>query len=403
IIDDPGSYGEYTIKNIVSTHNTATGMRSLNDFKRGSELFFISDCRTYDMNDCHHSSDGSRYGRISDCTGLQLGFQRDTKNFCEIQGEDIIITNINYNASPGDGLNGVAGILITDYAYPSDVINGYKNIGYASKRISISNAFINGVNHHAVRLINSIDCNVNDVSASHCLYSAVSIEKIDRDYINSNNYPYENKISSIKTRDCDRELSIRYNSKSIIHGGVSNNNAKTRIETSGLMGMASNASNNIYLNPAPPINNQNTYIKNNDYYSIEATKSDYPEPPIGLPYAFTLTDLSDTNIQTIDYNCLIESSYGDYLYISVYAKNGTSGKGSVIVQELDSSKNILLTSVYALGIQSDWENKKITHVTNGSDTKYLKIKLAPACGYVGDNTSIGSYNFSNFMFGYSPQ
>ncbi|MBT0397626.1 hypothetical protein ISO77_19145, partial [Morganella morganii subsp. morganii] len=36
IIDDPGSYGEYTIKNIVSTHNTATGMRSLNDFKRGS-------------------------------------------------------------------------------------------------------------------------------------------------------------------------------------------------------------------------------------------------------------------------------------------------------------------------------------------------------------------------------
>ncbi|MGJ0579949.1 phage head-binding domain-containing protein, partial [Xenorhabdus bovienii] len=58
-IDSPPEYGIYTIRNIISMGNIARGHRTLTDLKRGCEKWSISSCTTYDMNDCHHSTDGS--------------------------------------------------------------------------------------------------------------------------------------------------------------------------------------------------------------------------------------------------------------------------------------------------------------------------------------------------------
>ncbi|MBT0397358.1 hypothetical protein ISO77_17705, partial [Morganella morganii subsp. morganii] len=402
IIDDPGSYGEYTIKNIVSTHNTATGMRSLNDFKRGSELFFISDCRTYDMNDCHHSSDGSRYGRISDCTGLQLGNQRSTKNFIEIQSIDSEIKNITYKASNGEYKAGVAGVFITDYAYPSEGGDGVGNAAHQSIRVNINNAYIYGVDHRAIRVVNARNCIVSNITAENCLYSAVSVENPSSEESGSVIKPSGNVIKNIHTVDCKSEVEVRYDSSSIICGNIKNEFGFSRVVTDGLMGMASSASNVRFSDQPQPLNLANTLIKDNNFYRIEVTKTDFPELPTDVPYAFKLVDLSDVSTQTIDYLGRIKSGYGDYLYVSVYALRDTSTKGAIIIQELDAAGGVADTSVYQLGVVTEWELKKLTHVNKSEATKYVVVKLAPACSYVGDVSSQGGYCFADLRISRFP-
>ncbi len=94
-IDSPGPYGTYTIRNIISRGNTSFGHRTMNDLKRGCERWTIDACQTNDMNDCHHSTDGSRFGTFTGSNiGIQTGISANTKNYFELQAENVSILGV---------------------------------------------------------------------------------------------------------------------------------------------------------------------------------------------------------------------------------------------------------------------------------------------------------------------
>jgi hypothetical protein len=172
-LDWPGhksSYGEIAVQDVTITGCRARGIRTLADLKRGTANFRVTDCRTEDMQDCHHSADGAFHGVFSHLQGLQSSNLIHAKNFIEVQGEDIEISDFSYVAS--SSLGAIAGILVTQYALP---VEG-KGVVHPSKNIRVFRGKISGVAHHAVRLINVQDCQVKDVVVDDIKGAAVAVE-----------------------------------------------------------------------------------------------------------------------------------------------------------------------------------------------------------------------------------
>ena len=395
LIDAPGAYGTYTIRNIVSFGNTATGMRTLNDFKRGCEHFSVSACETYDMNDCHHSTDGSRNGAFFGSNkGYQTGASRATKNFIEVQGTDIDIENVHYDA---DYLNtgtkrGVAGIQVTDYEYPANGGNGVGNNARQSKRINVFNATIKNVNQHAVRFTNTYKCSASDVHAVNCLFSGVSIEYLAGRVDTASGVALSSKLNSVgfvDTEGCPYEIEVTANAECILRVPPKNEFGGSRVNYT--------STSSIITDYAPKlINHSNTLWKSTDFLVVWATKADYTaNVPIGVPYAFSLEDVSTVSIQSCDWAGKIPLVSGEYLYMKFKTLLGTSTQASILIQEYDAAGVFISSTFKNITPTNTWSDRQLAHAPTTSNVAYVLFRICPAASSGSSTSSVGTTMFAD--------
>lgn len=392
VIDAPGPYGTYTIKNIVCRNSTAKGHRTLADLKRGCEHWIIDGCQTYDMNDCHHSTDGSRYGVFTASNeGVQTGGSKATKNFLEVQGEHITIEGLRYSASPSSQA-GQAGLFVTDYKYPSET--NY----HQSLYINILSASIERVNNSAVRLVNTAHCTVDNVWAKFCNGAAVAWElvsgRIDGTTL-AEIVPTDNTQGFAVSYGNSYDLNVATGHNVTLSGTVSNNNGKTKLSSSSI----TYHGNKPYSVVKPNYLNYDRLLKN--VTSTAPAKTDSASWPIGTGYAFTLNDTNSASIQSLSVATILASTKG-WVYLDLYVLKGTSSVASVIFRELDSSGGALVNTYRPLAPNSSWELKSLIYAVTNANCAAVEILLAPAAASGADASLTGTTSFSDIRVSTSP-
>lgn len=386
VIDAPGPYGTYTIKNIVSKDSVAFGHRTLTDLKRGCENWTIDNCQTYDMNDCHHSTDGSRFGTFTSSNiGIQTGASYRNKNFFELQAENVSIMGGTYKAAPGTSQAGQAGIFIADYKYPSET--NY----HQSKNIIIEDVNISNVNNHAVRLNNTANVKVNNITAEFCNGGAVSWEltpgHIDGVTL-AEIVPSNNEQGSLSTRGCLTEFSVATGQNVVITGIARSAGFQTRF-----------SSNNTVYQGNKPYTVLNPVYKNNDrlLQSITSSapmKTDAATAPVSVPYAFTLNDNNSASLQAMPVARLPASTSG-CVFVNTWVLQGTAPSAAIMFRELSSTGSVLNTVFLNAYVQGTWvERSYIYRPANGS-CAVVEISLAPACDTSGTVALTGTTSFSD--------
>ncbi len=392
VIDAPGPYGTYTIKNIVCRNSTAKGHRTLADLKRGCEHWIIDGCQTYDMNDCHHSTDGSRYGVFTASNeGVQTGASQTTKNYLEVQGEHITIEGLRYSASPSSQA-GQAGLFVTDYKYPSET--NY----HQSLYINILSASIERVNNSAVRLVNTSHCTVDGVWAKFCNGAAVSWElvsgRIDGTTL-AEIVPTDNTQGSAVSYGNSYDLNVATGHNVTLAGAVSNNNGKTKLASSSI----TYHGNKPYSVVKPNYLNYDRLLKN--VTSTAPAKTDSASWPLGTGYAFTLNDTNSASVQSLSVATILASTKG-WVYLDLYVLKGTSSVAAVIFRELDSSGGALVNTYRPLAPNSSWELKSLIYAVTNTDCAAVEILLAPAAASGADAALTGTTSFSDIRVSTSP-
>ncbi|WVX92959.1 hypothetical protein [Escherichia phage TR3] len=384
-IDAPGPYGTYTIKNIVCRNSTANGHRTLADLKRGCEHWIIDGCQTYDMNDCHHSTDGSSYGVFTSSNeGVQTGASQTTKNYLEVQGEHITIEGFRYSASPASRA-GQAGLFVTDYKYPSET--NY----HQSLYINILSASIERVNNSAIRLVNTSHCTVDGVWAKFCNGAAVSWELV-RGRIDGTTLaeivPTDNTQGSAMSYDNSYDLNVATGHNVTLSGVVNNNNGKTKVSSSSI----TYHGNKPYSVVKPNYLNYDRLLKN--VKSTDPEKTDSASWPLGTGYAFTLNDKNRASIQSLSVATILASTKG-WVYLDLYVLSGSSSVASVIFRELDSSGAALVNTYRPLVPNSSWELKSLIYAVTNANCAAVEILLAPAAASDADSALTGTTIFSD--------
>lgn len=385
VIDAPGPYGTYTIKNIVCRNSTAKGHRTLADLKRGCEHWIIDGCQTYDMNDCHHSTDGSRYGVFTASNeGVQTGVSQATNNYFEAQGEHITIEGFRYSASPS-GQAGQSGLFVTDYKYPSET--NY----HQSLYINILAANIERVNNSAVRLVNTSHCIVDGVWAKFCNGAVVSWElvsgRIDGTTL-AEIVPTDNTQGSAMSYGNSYDLNVATGHNVTLSGVVSNHNGKTKLSRSSI----TYHGNKPYSVVKPNYLNYDRLLKN--VTSTAPAKTDSASWPLGTGYAFTLNDTNSASIQSLSVATILASTKG-WVYLDLYVLKGTSSVAAVIFRELDSSGGALVNTYRPLAPNSSWELKSLIYSVTNANCAAVEILLAPAAASGADASLTGTTSFSD--------
>ncbi|EJC6874008.1 hypothetical protein MX838_004352 [Vibrio parahaemolyticus] len=412
-IDQPGEYGVYTIKNIVSFGNICRGYRTLNDFKRGCEEWSISACKTYEMNDCHHSTDGSRNGTFdASNTGVNTGLERKNKNFLEIQGEDIDVLGFTYDITKSDKSDtAIAGILVTDYAYPAENGDGVGNRGNQSVNVNVLGGTVKGIsNHHAVRMINTKDSAVFGIKAYDCKYEALSWDvspgKVDKSGLPI--IPKNNKcdnVEAIRCRDAvgvlpGNEVSIGSNvKKDEGRFGLANVNFDSATYIPFKLTFASEN-----LNPNPLVIDYQGGVMPLFWSSGTVADAEYSinsTPPNGVLSAFSLEDKDITRVQYRSLQSKIFMSKGDELYVSFYTKKETSNKAAVIFFEYDENGDFLRNTYSSITLDSEWKKRLRKYVVENSDTRLVSVGFAPA-DFDNQPTSVGKTGFAEIKISRMP-
>lgn len=391
-IDAPGPYGTYTIRNILCSGSTARGHRTLADFKRGCEHWVIEDCQTFDMNDCHHSTDGSRYGTFAATnSGVQTGASQATKNYLEVQGEYITIEGLRYSASPSSQA-GQAGLFVTDYKYPSETAY------HQSLYINVNTASVERVNNSAIRLLNTAYCTVDGVWAKFCNGAAVSWELVAGRTDGTTGQiitPKYNTQGAINSYGNSYDLNIATGHSVVLTGACSNQNAGFKFSS----GNITYHGNKPYKVIKPVYLNYDRLLQNAS--STAPVKTDSDTYPLGTGYAFTLNDTNTASVQSMSVYTQLTGT-GGWVYLEMYVLKGTSNAASVIFRELNSSGTALSTTYRPLDLRSTWLLESLVYAPTNANCAAVEILLAPAAASGAGAALTGTTSFSDVRVSTTP-
>ncbi len=387
--DAPGTYGVYTIRNIFSNGNVSYGHTRMHDLSRGCERITIDCCESYEMNDCHHSADGARAISMGpNLIGSQSGISFNTKNFIELQAEDVVINGGTYRATSGTGNAGQAGIFVADFKYGSEALY------HQSKNIRIHNFKAYNVNSDAVRLNNVASVLVDNVSADSCNGAAVSWEVTTGhiDFItNSEIIPSNNTQGNIMTRGCLQEVKIPNSTSDVTIIGVAKNSS----------GLSRYATGNFVYQTGKPYKVPNPSLKNNDRLLTIATssapaKTDAASQPVGVMYAFTLNDTNAAAVQSMPVASMPITTSGN-VFFDMYVLKGTATAAAVIFKEVNTSGTVVNTTYLNAYATNSWTKRSYIYVPVNSACAGVTIELAPACDTSGAASLTGTTSFADLQ------
>ena len=376
-IDSPSEYGVYTIKNIVCFGSTAKGHRTLADLKRGCEMFSVSQCTTYDMNDCHHSTDGSRNGTFFAVQGVQTGASYRTKNFIEIQGEDITVDNFSYDANTNGIRTGVAGVLITQYQYPS--LTGECQ----SKNIAVGNGIIKNVNQYGVRYVNASASSIDNIHGVNCK-GVCSFER------EQNLLPTKrNSMGKITSDSCDMEAFISTSYPVVITTAPISIDGKCRL------GLTTS-----YPSGTTWISAFGSNILNHDVLLKNVSGGNTVTPPLETEYAIELTDVSSSEVTKFLASKILITG-GSNIYLKCWVKLNTSAGSCIAYREIDKNGIEIKTTYRPTSAYGKWEHLyQVFNVDNNA--RVVEVYLCPACNSSGDITMMGKSQFSELIISNLP-
>lgn len=387
-VDSPGTYGSYPIKNVVSFGNTCRGFRTLNDFKRGVEHWTISACETEDMTDCHHSTDGSRYGTFEASNKGQQTADATvaTKNFLEIQGEHIDVMGGDYDcgASP---TTGNAGILVTDYAYPSETA-AVSTRANQSKHVNVYGFTAKGVQQNCVRMVSTADSLVENVKATDCSLDAVSWEfttgKTAAD--GSAIVPARNQCRHIKALGTTRSAVQVVSGNDVQLFDVTDSSGRCSISNVNFDSAATLPIKSVRdgenLNPNPMLTDfaggtaPNYWTTGTGPAAYAAETADVPRY---APVAFTLTD-GGAALEFRSFNQKIAMTQNDVLFFSLWIKQSTATAASILVQQYDDAGTFLSSTFVDLNVSAatSWSRRLRKFSADQAACAYVQVSLAPA-------------------------
>lgn len=396
-IDVPGPYGDYPITNVVSFGNTCRGMRTLSDFKRGTRHFSHDNSTVIDMTDVASISvDGVKDGVIgANNTGFQTSAAVDTKNFYEIQGEDIEVMGGVWDAD--NESQAVAALLVTDYLYPAETTATYT--GNQSVNVNIHGFTARNITFHAVRLINTKDCDVRGVLAENCTLDAVSFESTTvRDRNGDLIVASGNTVDDIKSRSCRFTVSnaaanpVQYGLR------INDENDQFNIESPN-NGIFESGVENLNINPSLA-----DYAGGTSPFSWSSGSAVYANGSAfrGYPRSFTLNDTSNTQIFDRIYDSQIPLTQNQILYFKLWVKQGSAPRASIIVREFNDANTLLSTNFIALTVTSDYLEQARKFTASNSATAYVTVSLVPAANFGGDATLTGTTEFADVRIGRKP-
>lgn len=400
-------YGVKTIRNVNVINCYARRIRTLSDFKRGTFSSISSQCNTEDMYDCHLSMDGAFdiiFSDISMYTNMNFSGGTAT-NFIEIQGEHVVCNNV---VGSGSDIT-KQGVLVTDYGLQEEGGKGHNSVG-----VTLSNIKINNVMSDGIKVQNGISCNVNNVNIKGCKgHSVLFTSGVGRNGDDGNPLKgYFNSYDNINGSGW--AYPPKCQGEGFVRGRVINSQGQDDIYIPGAIlriaygeyGSFSNkssvenlVSNNHLEFTAGSASNIKWFVNNRTYEEVISA----PSVPDGEPMAVTISDQSTTALREI-YHPPFIAKYNDIFYLRVWALKGTANNFSIAVQEFDSGKAQLGSTIFyninMTGITT-WKELVMKHLVINTSTRYVMFGLIPAGG---SNAPIntGTTHVSNLRIGRSP-
>lgn len=400
-------YGDRTIRDVKVIDCGAKKIRTLTDFKRGTYSSQSRGHHTEDMYDCHHSCDGAFNIVIDNIScNTNSNFNEGTAtNFIEIQGEDVIVTNVTGNG------NDVTkqGIFVTDYGLPEE--NG---VGHNSVNVSLDNVKLLNLLSDGIKVQNGINCTVNNITVQGCKGHSVLFASGSGmvDYSGYKLEGYYNSFDGVNGSGWTNPPKCQ--GINFIKGRVVNAQGQDDLyipgnilrEASDEYGawknkyLAKNLVANNYLEFTPGSGSNLKWFVNDRTYD-EVVYA--PSVPPGEPMAVTVSDQNTTALREIYYPPF-EARKDDIFYARVWALKGSADNFSIAVQELDSNKNLIgSTTFYGIEMSNvlEWKELVMKHAVVNSNTSYVMFGLIPAGGY-NTPANTGTTNISNLRIGRSP-
>ncbi|WP_052726072.1 phage head-binding domain-containing protein [Xenorhabdus bovienii] len=389
----PGSYGVYTISDVSMIGGSCRGFRSMSDFKRGTEFIFIEGTYTEDISDCHHSVDGVREftfgsgnrGRATSANNQMV------KNYLEVQGINVDIDGGSLLIDDDATLNMTGGFFITQYAYPVEE-RANPGIGHPSVNVKIKGGTFNKIGNHAVRLINSINCSVENVTGKNILHEIVAFEYIDGRHDNNGNkiIPYGNycdRIKAIGSRSC---ILLQY-AGVYVGRNISNNYGEYSVYNYQ-NGFFRAAFTHNEINDNPYLLDYSGKSKPLFWHSgidNEAIYSQLNETPLGYPSAISLEDDVTTFLKVRNYSKRIPIKNGGIIYFKTCQKSisGTP-QSAIIIRLYDVLNNILKIDFIGITLTSTWSDYYRSYTVDTDSASYCEIAITPG-SYDNSPSKIG--------------
>lgn len=389
------AYNKKNIRNISVSNCYAEGIRTLADLKRGSVNYTVSDCQTYNMSDCHHSVDSGSDGVLTGLVGRQTTALLPTKNFIEIQGQNIVLDDFSYEGAIA--YSGIAGILVQDYADPSEPAGTARQ----SISVTVKNGVIDGVANHAVRLQNTKACLVQNITAKNCSLDAVALE-----YVASRTDPVLGLLSPTNNV-VDKiflDSTVRYcinaptsgSGNKIGYAFTSSGNRKVENATSAtwtpLHGVDFIDQNAMML-----LDTAGTfpagYAANG---TVSATQSTADAPFGSYSISVLLNGTDAAVLDSAEPRNRILCANGDVLQMQVFAKLNTATACGVLIQEYNGAT--FLSSTFRTLSATGWTQNTVAYVCTQATTTNVRVQLlVNASSNLPANT--GSTFFAGVKFG----
>jgi hypothetical protein len=390
------SYGTKNITNIRVHGGFARGVRTFADIKRGSNNYSVIGCVTEDMSDCHHSADGGSKGFLGGLVGRQKSALLPTKNYIELQGEDIILDGFTYDAS--SALGGIAGILVQDYADPAEGAG----VAHQSKNVTVKNGVVDGVASHGVRLQNTKDCTVENITAKNCTLDAVAIE-----YIAGKTDPAVGALSPVgNVVDMVRlDSTVRHgvNAPTVGSGNrigrvIGATSKKVEGANSAtwepLHGVDYAQQNMLMLMDAAgtlPVG----FKRSSASVTITQETSDVP---VEYGIAVTVNGADAAVLDSIEPFQRVLVSRGDVVQLDLFAKLNTATTCGVLLQEFNGA-TFLSSNFFALtASNSAWTRNTVRLVCQSAGVNQVRVQLLPNAAS-NNAAAVGISRFAGVRFG----
>jgi len=364
------TYGLRQILNVQVRGGSGRGWRTYADLKRGTSKFVVDGVITEDMSDCHHSVDGAFFGAIDNVVGTQTSALLPTKNFIEMQGEDITVGAWKYNGTTG--LGAIAAVLVTSYAYPTESATAY----HQSKRIDILNGTATGIDQNVVRLQDAIDCTVNGLKVSTSTLSGVSIE-------HPTTAPNGGANTAVPTRNVVDNIT---GVASVGTYGV--NIAATAIQTriGNIEGYLGKVTGNIAYTPIYPDNenpNRQMILDSTGFltgWSLTAscTVSQNSSCPAWAAFSVLINGANAAFLDEAILGNKVRVAAGDVVNVRASTLFGTATATGILFQELDSTGGFLSNDFQNVPANSStWTENIIYHMVTGSTCANVRVIILP--------------------------
>lgn len=398
-------YGTFQFKHILISGCRAEQIRTLADLKRGCAFFVVSDCRTKNMYDCHHSFDGSKWGTFS---GLVGEIETTTTisnatftNFMEGQGEHVTISSFSFYG----GNKTLNGIYIHDY----DRVAGH---GAAPFKIKIGNGLVDAITTVGYKLQNTVECVVTGCEASFTGSHVATLEtNANVDGGGNPIIPIGNEIGDINNKNCTSGVAIDPAAVGTIYEACFDQNGQdffdipTTPSGATTLLLATQSANFLNKHAVQNLNRNPSMgpvaAGAISFWGGSATVTTGVAPP-NAPYGLQITDSSTSVIQTLDYNGTLQLAQNDYFYFRADAcMHTTSQKFGIYVKEFNSTGG-------QLGI-TYWNGKTpgstsfagwtFRHTGQDAACDHITLGIAPSAAFAGDAATTGTMDIGNVEFG----